>query len=251
MQSQSEPVIIITGSARGIGAAIALRAHEKGYKVCVNYLQQKERAEEVVNAIKKRGGQAKAVQADVTDELAVLKLFDTAEELGSLAGLVNNAGVPGKLGRFADTTTTDLRRVLDTNILGTLLCSREAVRRMSTVYGGQGGAIVNITSRAAQHGSPGEFVHYAASKAAVESFSYGLAVEVATEGVRVNCVSAGLVDTELHAAAGDPERAQRFAPRIPMQRAGQPEEIANAVLWLLSAEASYCTGAVLAVTGGR
>jgi NAD(P)-dependent dehydrogenase (short-subunit alcohol dehydrogenase family) len=244
--------IIVTGSGRGIGAATALVAAQKGYAVCVNYLNQRESAEEVASAIREVGGKALAIQADVSDELAVHMMFDMAtEQLGPITALVNNAGITGKIGRLADLETANLRRLLDINVLGTIICAREAVRRMSTALGGNGGGIVNISSRAAQHGSPTEFVHYAASKAAVESFTFGLASEVAGEGIRVNCVSAGLIDTEIHAAAGDAERVQRYASRIPLQRAGRPEEVAAAILWLLSAEASYCTGSILAVSGGR
>lgn len=218
----------------------------------VNYVRQPERAEAVVVAIEKAGGRAIAVQADVSDEAAVKAMFDrVTTEFGPITALVNNAGITGRIGRFAEQKTSSLRQVLEINVLGTMFCSQEAVRRMSTQNGGSGGAIVNITSRAAQYGSPNEFVHYAASKAAVESFSFGLATEVAAEGIRVNCVSAGLVDTELHEAAGDIGRVERFASRIPMGRAGTAEEIAQAVLWLLSAEASYSTGSILAVTGGR
>jgi NAD(P)-dependent dehydrogenase (short-subunit alcohol dehydrogenase family) len=244
--------IIITGSGRGIGAATALLAGRRGYAVCVNYLANRERAEQVVETIRDFGGRAIAVQADVSDEGAVQMLFDTAtEQLGPLVALVNNAGITGKLGRLAELETQSLRRVMDVNVIGTILCAREAVHRMSTASGGQGGAIVNISSRAAQLGSPNEYVHYAASKAAVETFTVGLAIEVAQEGIRVNCVSSGVIATEIHAAAGDPERLQRYASRIPMQRTGRPEEVAAAILWLLSEEASYCTGTILAVSGGR
>ncbi len=244
--------IIITGSGRGIGAATALLAAQKGYAVCVNYANRPERAAQVVASIRESGGKAIAVQADVSDEAAVKILFDRAEtELGPLVALVNNAGITGKLGRLAEVEVDSLRRVLEVNVLGTMLCSREAVRRMALTAGGTGGSIVNLSSRAAQHGSPNEFVHYAASKASIETFTFGLASEVANEGIRVNCVSAGLIDTEIHAEAGDAERVQRYANRIPMQRAGQPEEVAAAILWLLSAEASYCTGTILAVSGGR
>ena len=246
--------IIITGSGRGIGAATARLAAQKGYAVCVNYTAQAQRAEETVKSIQESGGTAIGVEADVSDEAAVQAMFERAtHELGPLVALVNNAGITGKIGRLAELETADLRRLLEVNILGTIICSREAVRRMSFTTGGQGGAIVNLSSRAAQHGSPNEFVHYAASKAAVETFTFGLAGEVAGEGIRVNCVSAGLVDTEIHATMGDAGRGrvQRFASRIPMQRAGQPEEIAQAILWLLSEEASYCNGSILAVSGGR
>lgn len=244
--------LIITGSGRGIGAATALLAAQKGYAVCVNYTNRPERAEEVIATIRKDGGKAIAAQVDVCDEAAVKAMFETAtNELGPLVGLVNNAGITGKLGRFADLEMDNLRRLLEVNILGTMLCCREAIRHLSTASGGNGGAIVNISSRAAQHGSPGEFVHYAASKAAIESFTFGLANEVAAEGIRVNCVSPGLIETEIHAEAGDAGRTQRLANRIAAQRAGRPEEVAAAILWLLSEEASYCNGTILAVSGGR
>lgn len=244
--------IIITGSGRGIGAATALLAGQRGYAVCVNYLANRERAEQVVESISECGGTALAVQADVSDEDAVRMLFDTAtERLGPLVALVNNAGITGKLGRLVDLDTQNLRRVMDVNVIAPILCAREAVRWMSTASGGHGGTIVNISSRAAQLGSPNEYVHYAASKAAIETLTVGLAAEVAREGIRVNCVSSGVIATEIHAMAGDPERLQRYASRIPMQRIGRPEEIATAVLWLLSEEASYCTGTILTVSGGR
>jgi NAD(P)-dependent dehydrogenase (short-subunit alcohol dehydrogenase family) len=244
--------IIITGSGRGIGAATALLAAQKGYAVCVNYTTHRERAEQVVAAIRESGGKASMVQGDVSDESVVNALFETAiGELGPLVALVNNAGITGKLGRFADLEVKDLRRTLDINILGTMLCSREAVRRLSTARGGKGGAIVNISSRAVHQGAPGEYVHYAASKAAVETFTMGLAREVSGEGIRVNCVSPGLIETEIHAAGGDPGRLQRIVPQVPMRRAGKAEEVAKAILWLLSDEAEYCSGTILTVSGGR
>jgi NAD(P)-dependent dehydrogenase (short-subunit alcohol dehydrogenase family) len=244
--------IIITGSGRGIGAATALLAAQKGYAVCINYANRGEAAKQTVEAIRRNGGKAIAVQADVSDEASIKAMFDAAiSELGSLVALVNNAGITGKLGRLVDTDTQSLRRVLEINIVGTMLCSREAVRRMSTAFGGHGGAIVNISSRAIQYGSPNEYVHYAASKAAVETFTVGLAREVGGEGIRVNCVSPGLIETEIHAEAGDAQRLQRGVSQIPMQRVGKPEEVAAAILWLLSEGASYCTGSILAVGGGR
>ncbi|QBD79846.1 SDR family oxidoreductase [Ktedonosporobacter rubrisoli] len=248
----SKGTIIVTGGSRGIGAATSLLAAERGYAVCINYTSNSERAEQVVASIRSKGGKASAVQADVSDEAAVQSLFETAErELGPLTALVNNAGTTGKIGRLLDLDTKILRSVLDVNILGTILCARQAVRRMSTARGGQGGAIVNVSSRAAQLGSPNEYVHYAASKAAVETFTIGMAKEVATEGIRINCVSPGLVETEIHAAGGDAGRVQRIAGNVPLQRGGQPEEIAKAILWLLSDEASYCVGSILVVSGGR
>jgi NAD(P)-dependent dehydrogenase (short-subunit alcohol dehydrogenase family) len=244
--------IIVTGSGRGIGAATALLAAERGYAVCVNYVNQADRAEQVVVKIVENGGKAIAVQADVSDESAVKAMFDRAtQELGPVTALVNNAGITGKLGRVSEVEVESLRQILNINLLGTILCCREAVRRMSTALGGKGGAIVNISSRASHYGSPGDYVHYAASKAAIDTFTFGLAGEVAAEGIRVNAVSAGVIETEIHATAGDPDRPKRFASRIPMQRVGQPEEVAAAILWLLSDEASYCNGSVLAVSGGR
>lgn len=244
--------IIVTGSGRGIGAAIALLAGQKGYAVCVNYTNRGERAEQVVADIRNRGGKAIAVQADVSDEAAIKRLFDTAiSELGPLVALVNNAGIGSRLGRLADIDTQSLRRVVDINLIGTMLCSREAIRHMSTANGGKGGGIVNISSRATYIGGANTYVHYAASKAAVETFTFGLAGEVANEGIRVNCVSPGVIETEIHASMGDAQRLQRLVSQIPMQRAGKPEEIAEAVLWLLSEQASYCTGSVLMVSGGR
>jgi NAD(P)-dependent dehydrogenase (short-subunit alcohol dehydrogenase family) len=244
--------IIITGSGRGIGAATALLAAQKGYAVCVNYANRGEAAKQTVEAIRRNGGKAIAVQADVSDEASIKAMFDAAiSELGPLVALVNNAGITGKLGRLVDTDTQSLRRVLEINIVGTMLCSREAVRRMSTAFGGHGGAIVNISSRAIAYGGPNEYVHYAASKAAVETFTLGLAREVGGEGIRVNCVSPGLIETEIHAAAGDAQRLQRGVSQIPMRRVGKPEEVAAAILWLLSEDASYCTGSILAVGGGR
>lgn len=244
--------VIITGSGRGIGAATAMLAAERGYAVCVNYRERRETADEVVAKIRKCGGKASAVAAENCVETDVVRLFDAAErELGPIRGLVNNAGVPGRIGRVENLELSTLRRVLDVNVVGTVLCAREAVRRMSTKRGGYGGTIVNVSSMASRTGSPGELVHYAAAKAAVETFNYGLAAEVAAEGIRVNCVSAGLIATDIHAEAGDAERLQRYATRMPMARAGRPEEVAAAIVWLLSDEASYITGATLPVAGGR
>jgi len=244
--------LIITGSGRGIGAATAIRAAERGYAVCVNYRERRGPAEAVVAAIKQSGGSAIAVAAENCVEADVERLFATAErELGPVRALVNNAGVPGRIGRVEDLQLETLRRVLDVNVIGTMLCARAAVRRLSTKRGGSGGGIVNVSSMASRTGSPGELVHYATAKAAVETFNYGLAAEVAAEGIRVNCVSAGLIETEIHAEAGDADRLRRYATRMPMARAGKPEEVAAAILWLLSDEASYVTGATLPVAGGR
>jgi len=244
--------VIITGSGRGIGAATARLAAARGWGVCVNYVARPGPAEALMEAIRGAGGRAVAVRARNFDEAEVAALFRTAEEaLGPVAALVNNAGVPGRIGRVEALEMATLREVLDVNVVGTILCAREAVRRLSTARGGKGGAILNVSSMASRSGSPGELVAYAAAKAAVETFTYGLAAEVAKEGIRVNCVSAGLIETEIHATAGDAERLQRYATRMPMARAGRPEEVAAAILWLLSEEASYVTGATLPVAGGR
>lgn len=248
----SDPVIIITGASRGIGAATALGAAARGYAVCVNYRERRDSADAIVDDIKKAGGRAIAIKAENCDEADVDRLFrETETAFGPVTALVNNAGVPGRIGRVADLDVAMLKRVLDVNVVGTALCAREAVRRMSTTRGGRGGAIVNVSSMASRTGSPNELVHYAAAKAAVETFTYGLGAETAQEGIRVNCVSAGLIETGIHAEAGDADRLQRYATRMPMARAGQPREVAAAILWLLSDEASYITGATVPVAGGR
>ncbi|WP_020663907.1 SDR family oxidoreductase [Amycolatopsis benzoatilytica] len=245
-------VLIVTGGSRGIGAAVCELAAERGYDVVVNFSGDPSPAEQVAERVRSRGAQALAFRADVSDERQVSALFEAAAELGPLAGLVNNAGVTGNTpGRLDEQTVETFRRVLDINVTGVFLCCREAVRRLSTRYGGPGGAIVNVSSIAARTGSAGEWVHYAASKAAVDTLSVGLAREVADEGVRVNVVSPGLIDTGLHVAAGLPDRLERLSPGIPLRRPGQPEEIAGAVLWLLSPEASYTVGSVLEIGGGR
>jgi NAD(P)-dependent dehydrogenase (short-subunit alcohol dehydrogenase family) len=245
-------VVIITGSGRGIGAATARLAASRGYAVCVNYVGNRESAERVVADIRAAGGKAIAVRAANNDEPAVIGMFETVErELGPVTVLVNNAGIPGRITRVENLELDNLRQTLEVNVVGTVLCAREAVRRMSTKRGGRGGAIVNVSSLASKTGSPGELVHYAIAKAGVEIFTYGLASEVAQEGIRVNCVTLGLFETDIHAAAGDAERLQRYATRMPMARAGKPEEAARAILWLASDEASYSTGAVLSVGGGR
>ncbi len=251
-KTESLGTLIVTGGSRGIGAAIAKLAGEYGYRVAVNFVADRTAAGRVVAAIVASGGQAMAVQGDVSKEPDVLQLFQKAEgELGTIVALVNNAAVTGGFARVESVSAQAVMQVLSVNVAGAILCAREAVRRMSTRLGGAGGAIVNISSRAAQIGSAGEWVHYAASKGAIDSFTIGLAREVATEGIRVNAVAPGLVETDLHAANGMPDRPQRLAPTIPMGRAGSPEEVAEAVLWMLSAKASYTTGAILEVGGGR
>ncbi|PKV93208.1 NAD(P)-dependent dehydrogenase (short-subunit alcohol dehydrogenase family) [Amycolatopsis echigonensis] len=245
-------VLVVTGGSRGIGAAICGLAATRGWDVVVNYSGDPAPAEEVAERVRSHGAQALAHRADVSDEQQVSGLFSAAAELGPLVGLVNNAGITGNTpGRLDEQSVETVRRVLDVNVTGVFLCCREAVRRLSTRYGGPGGAIVNVSSTASRNGSSGEWVHYAASKAAVNTLSLGLAREVADEGIRVNVVSPGLVETGLHAAAGMPDRLDRISAAVPLKRAGQPEEIAAAVLWMLSPEASFTVGAVLEVGGGR
>jgi NAD(P)-dependent dehydrogenase (short-subunit alcohol dehydrogenase family) len=248
----AQKALIVTGASRGIGAATARLAGRRGYSVCVNYLGNREAAEQVAADVRAGGGKAIAFRTPNYDEAGVQSMFEAAErELGPVAALVNNAGAPGRITRVADLELANLRETLEVNVVGTALCAREAVRRMSTKRDGAGGAIVNVSSLASRTGSPGELVHYAVAKAGVEIFTYGLAAEVAQEGIRVNCVSLGLFQTDIHATAGDAERLQRYATRMPMARPGKPEEAAEAILWLLSDAASYVTGAVLPVGGGR
>ena len=244
--------LIVTGASRGIGAAVARLAGEHGWAVAVNFSSGEAEAQQVVAEIVRAGARTVAIRADVSKEEPIVRMFETAEgELGPIKGLVNNAGITGGFARVEAVTAAALEKVFAVNVAGTILCAREAVRRMSTRRGGTGGAIVNISSRAAHTGAAGEWVHYAASKGAVDSFTIGLAREVATEGIRVNAVAPGLVDTGLHAANGEPGRLQRLKGTIPMGRAGLPHEVAEAVLWLLSPAAAYTTGAILEVGGGR
>jgi len=248
----SQGTLIVTGAGRGIGAAVAKMAGSRGFYVAVNYAKNAQSAGDVARQIVSSGGRAIPIQADVSREEEILRLFEAAEQqLGAITGLVNNAGITGGFSRVEAVTSEVLTQVFSVNVIGAMLCGREAVRRMSTRNGGRGGAIVNISSRAAQIGGAGEWVHYAASKGALDTFTLGLAREVAAEGIRVNAVAPGHVLTELHAASGDPDRMTRLAPTIPMGRAGTAKEIAEAVLWLLSPAASYTTGAILAVSGGR
>lgn len=252
MDSLKAGTLIVTGASRGIGAAVARMAGLRGYAVAVNFSTAAAEAKSVVDAIVANGGRAIAIQADVSREEDVVRMFEAAErELGLITGLVNNAGVTGGLTRVENVSASAIEKVLAVNVAGTILCAREAVRRMSTKRGGAGGAIVNLSSRAAYTGGTGEWVHYAASKGAVESFTIGLAREVAAEGIRVNAVAPGLIETGLHEAAGAPGRLQRLAPTIPMQRSGTPDEVAEGVLWLLSPAASYVTGTILEASGGR
>ncbi|MDN6884059.1 SDR family oxidoreductase [Variovorax sp. CAN2819] len=247
-----DQVLLITGGGRGIGAATALLAASRGYAVAVNYATNSLAADEVVRTIRDNGGNAMAVQADVGDEAQVLAMFQKVDaRFGRLTALVNNAGVVDVTARVDEMSVARLERMFRINVIGSFVCAREAVRRMSTRYGGSGGAIVNISSGAARLGSPGQYVDYAASKGAIDTFTIGLAKEVAEEGIRVNAVRPGLIDTEIHASGGLPDRAFELAPTVPMKRTGTAEEIAGAILWLLSPEASYTTTALLDVTGGR
>jgi NAD(P)-dependent dehydrogenase (short-subunit alcohol dehydrogenase family) len=247
-----QQVLLITGGGRGIGAATAVLAAQRGFAVAVNYASNSLAADEVVRTIRAGGGTAIAVQADVGDEAQVLAMFEKVDaKLGRLTALVNNAGVVDVQARVDEMSVARLERMFRINVIGSFVCAREAVRRMSTRHGGNGGAIVNVSSAASRLGSPGLYVDYAASKGAIDTFTAGLAKEVADEGIRVNAVRPGLIETDIHASGGMPERAAMLAPTVPMKRIGTPEEIAGAIVWLLSPEASYTTAALLDVTGGR
>jgi len=245
-------VLLITGGSRGIGAATALEAARRGYAVAINYRRNAAAAEQVVAAIRAQGGTALAIAADISQEADIVRLFEQLDQtLGPLTALVNNAGILETQMRLQSLDAARIQRILATNVIGTLLCCREAARRMSTHTGGSGGAIVNVSSVAARTGSPGEYVDYAASKGAVDTLTIGLAHELASEGIRVNAVRPGFIYTDMHADGGEPERVDRVKAFVPMQRGGQPEEVARAILWLLSGEASYTTGGFIDVAGGR
>jgi NAD(P)-dependent dehydrogenase (short-subunit alcohol dehydrogenase family) len=244
--------LLITGGGRGIGAAVARQAAAQGWDVAVNAVRDLASAQDVAHELRAMGRRALAIQADVADEVAVRAMFNRVDaELGPLSALVNNAGVVDIAQRVDEMSLARWQRMFAINVQGTFLCTREALRRMSTRHGGVGGAIVNLSSAAARLGSPGQYVDYAAAKAAIDTFTLGVAREVATEGVRVNAVRPGIIDTEIHASGGQPDRAQRLAPQVPMQRAGTADEVAQAVVWLLSDQASYVTGSLVDVTGGR
>lgn len=245
-------VLLITGAGRGIGATTAVLAAERGYAVCVNYLRNADAAASVVKKITSQGGRAMAVAADVSVEADVVRLFQEVDQkLGPLTALVNNAGIVDRQSRVDEMSAARLQRMFAVNVTSSFLCAREAVRRMSTRNGGKGGAIVNVSSAASRIGGPGEYVDYAASKGAIDTMTIGLAKEVAEEGIRVNAVRPGIIHTDIHASGGEPNRVERVKASIPMKRGGQPIEVAYAILWLLSDEASYCTGAILDVAGGR
>jgi len=245
-------IILITGGSRGIGAATARLAAQRGYAVCISYSRNSAAAAAVVDEIKQTGRSAIAVATDVSSEPDVIRLFKSVDDsLGRVTALVNNVGIVEQQTRVENMDAVRLNRVFAVNITGAFLCAREAIRRMSTKYGGNGGAIVNVSSVASRLGSPDEYVDYAASKAAIDTFTIGLAKEVATEGIRVNAVRPGVVYTDIHASGGEPNRVERVKEFVPMKRGGQPDEVARAILWLLSDEASYSTGSILDVSGGR
>jgi len=248
----AQKVLIVTGAGRGIGAAAARLAAQRCYAVCVNYRRDRGAAEGVVADIRRDGGQAIAVSADVAVEADVLRLFDTAAaELGAVDALVNNAGILERQMRLEDMDPQRMRRIFDTNVVGAFLCAREAVRRMSPRRGGRGGAIVNVSSIAARLGAPGEYIDYAASKGALDTLTIGLSKEAAADGIRVNAVRPGMIYTDMHASGGEPGRVDRLAPSIPLGRGGTVDEVAGAILWLLSDEAAYTTGSFIDIAGGK
>ncbi len=252
MSLTNPSVLLITGASRGIGAACALLAASQGFNICVNYADNQAAALDIVSQVKALGRQALAVQADVGCEADILRLFKTIDDqMGALAGLVNNAGILETRMRVQDMSLQRLQRVMNVNVIGSILCAREAVNRMSTEKGGQGGSIVNLSSAASRLGSPNEFVDYAASKGAIDSLTIGLAKEVAMPGIRVNGVRPGLIHTDIHISAGAPDRVQQLQSAVPMQRGGTAQEVAQTIVWLLSKQASYVTGALVDVAGGR
>ena len=248
----TDKVAVITGGSRGIGRATAIAAAQRGYRIVVGYASNHVAANEVVSLIERSNGKAVAVKCDVAEESEILKLFEAGDKLGTLGALVNNGGIVGRSGVRVDEMSIErIQRVMAINVTGAILCAREAVKRMSTKHGGKGGVIVNLSSAAAKLGGANTYVDYAASKGAIDSFTIGLAQEVAGEGIRVAAIRPGLIDTEIHASGGDPDRAHRLSHMVPMKRVGSAEEVANAVVWLMSEDASYVTSAILDVSGGR
>ena len=244
-------VAVITGGSRGIGRATALAAASRGFKIVVGYASNEAAAQSTVAAIEASSGKAIAVKCDVGREHDILALFKAADKFGTLGALINNAGIVGPTTRVDEMSAERIERLMAVNVTGSILCAREAVKRMSTRHGGKGGVIINLSSVAAKLGSPNTYVDYAASKGAIDSFTVGLGHEVASEGIRVAAIRPGLIDTDIHASGGEPDRAHRLAPMVPMKRVGTADEIANAIVWLLSDEASYVTSAILDVSGGR
>jgi NAD(P)-dependent dehydrogenase (short-subunit alcohol dehydrogenase family) len=247
----TDTVVVITGGSRGIGRATALAAAARGYRIVVGYASNEAAANKVVAEIEVKNGKAIAVKCDVGVEADILALFNAADKFGTLGALINNAGIVGKTSRVDEMSAERIERMIAVNVTGSILCAREAVRRMSTRHGGKGGVIVNLSSVAAKLGSPNTYVDYAASKGAIDSFTIGLGYEVAGEGIRVAAIRPGLIDTDIHASGGEPDRAHRLAPNVPLKRVGTAEEIANAIVWLMSDDASYVTSAILDVSGGR
>jgi len=246
-----DKVVIITGGSRGIGRATAIAAAARGYRVCIGYASNEAAANDVVATIAAGNGKAIAVKCDVGKEADILALFKAADAFGTLGALVNNAGIVDATARVDEMSAERINRMMAVNVTGSMLCAREAVKRMSTRHGGKGGVIVNLSSVAAKLGSPNTYVDYAASKGAIDSFTIGLGHEVATEGIRVAAIRPGLIDTDIHASGGDPDRANRLTPMVPMKRIGTADEIANAIVWLMSDQASYVTSTILDVSGGR
>ena len=244
-------VVVITGGSRGIGRATALAAATRGFRICVGYATNEAAARDVVSNIEAKNGKAIAVKCDVGNEADIMALFKAADDFGTLGALVNNAGIVGPTARVEDMSAARIQRMMAVNVTGSILCAREAVKRMSTRNGGKGGVIVNLSSVAAKLGSPNTYVDYAASKGAIDSFTVGLGYEVAGEGIRVAAIRPGLIDTDIHASGGEPDRAHKLSHMVPMKRVGTAEEIANAIVWLMSDEASYVTSAILDVSGGR
>ncbi len=247
----ADRVVIVTGGSRGIGRATAIAAAARGFRVCLSYASNEAAAQNVVAAIAAGGGSALAVQCDVGLESDILRLFKAADGFGVLGALVNNAGMVGATARLDEISAERIARMMAVNVTGSLLCAREAVKRMSTRHGGQGGVIVNVSSAAARLGAANTYVDYAASKGAIDTFTIGLGHEVAGEGIRVAAIRPGLIDTELHASGGDPDRAHRLSHLVPMHRVGSADEVANAIVWLLSDDASYVTSTIFDVSGGR
>ena len=243
--------MIITGGSRGIGRATAIAAAARGFRVCISYASNQAAARDVVSAIEAKNGKAIAVKCDVGNESDIIALFKAADKFGTLGALINNAGIVGPTSRVDEMSAERIQRMMAVNVTGSMLCAREAVKRMSTRHGGKGGVIINLSSVAAKLGSPNTYVDYAASKGAIDSFTIGLGLEVAGEGIRVAAIRPGLIDTEIHASGGEPDRARRLSSSVPMKRVGTADEIANAIVWLMSDDASYVTSAILDVTGGR